>query len=149
MTLNKEKCTFQVESVKYLGNVITGSGVKPDPEKVKAIMDMPPPADHRGVERLIGTMNYLANFVPNMSAVIEPIKNLLRKDAEFMWSNPQEKAFNKITDVLSQQPVLKFVDVKKPIMVCCDTSNFGFGAILTQDDKPVSLASRSMTEAKT
>ena len=45
--LNKEKCNFQVESVKYLGNVITASGVKPNPEKVRAIMDMPAPADRK------------------------------------------------------------------------------------------------------
>ena len=147
--LNKEKCTFQVESVKYLGNVITARGVKPDPEKVRAIMDMPPPADRKGVERLLGTVNYLAKFVPHMSAVIEPIRSLLRKDVEFMWSNPREKAFNKIKYVLSQQPVLKCFDVKKPITVHCDASKFGLGAVLTQDDKRVSFASRSMTEAET
>ena len=62
MTLNKEKCTFQVKSVKYLGNVITASGVKPDPEKVRAITDIPPPADRKGVERLLGTVNYLAKI---------------------------------------------------------------------------------------
>ena len=56
VTLNKEKCTFQVESVKYLGNVITASGVKPDPAKVRAIMNMPPPADRKDVERLLGTV---------------------------------------------------------------------------------------------
>ena len=65
-----------------------------------------------------------------------------------MWSNPQEKAFNKIKDVLSQQPVLKYFDVKKPITVRCDASKFGLGAVLAQDDKPVSFASRSMTEAE-
>ena len=69
-----------------------------------------------------------------MSAVIEPIRSLLRKDVEFMWSNPQEKAFNKIKVVLSQQPVLKFFDVKKPVTVRCDASKFGLGAVLTQDD---------------
>ena len=70
VTLNKEKCTFQFESVKYLGNVITASGVKPDPEKVRAIIDMLPPASRKGVERLLGTVNYLAKFAPNMSVVI-------------------------------------------------------------------------------
>ena len=57
MTLNKEKCTFQVESVKYLGQVITASGMKPDPQKARVIMDMLPPADGKVVERLLGTVN--------------------------------------------------------------------------------------------
>ena len=63
VTLNREKCTFQVESVKYLGNVITAIGVKPDPEKIRAIMNMPPTADRKGVKRLLVTPNYLAKFV--------------------------------------------------------------------------------------
>ena len=70
-------------------------------------MDIPPPVDCKGVERLLGTVNFLAKFVPHMSVVIEPVRSLLRKDVKFMWSNVQGKAFNKMKDVLSQQPVLK------------------------------------------
>ena len=72
LTLNKEKCRFQVQSATYLGNIISADGIKADPEKVRAISEMPPPTDRKGVERLLGTVKYLAKFVPNMSTVMEP-----------------------------------------------------------------------------
>ena len=59
LTLNKEKCTFQVESVNYLENVIIASGVKPDPQKVRAVMNMPPPADRKDVERLLPNLYHI------------------------------------------------------------------------------------------
>ena len=149
LTLNKDKCKFKVETVTYLGNIISADGVKPDSEKVRAIMDMPPPTDRKGVERLLGTVNYLAKFVPKMSTVMEPIRILLRKDTEFAWLKPQQVAFTKVKDILSHSPVLQFFDVKKPVRISCDASKSGLGAVLLQDNKPVAFTSRSMTDAET
>lgn len=50
-----------------MGNIISESGVQPDPEKVKAIVEMPAPEDKKGVQRPLGTVNYLASYIPNMS----------------------------------------------------------------------------------
>lgn len=61
--------------------------MKPDPTKIEAILKMPPPTDKKGVERLLGTVNYLAKFVPIMSAINEPIRSLLRSDVLFIWGN--------------------------------------------------------------
>ena len=149
LTLNKEKCRFKVQSVTYLGNIISADGIKADPEKVRAISEMPPPTDRKGVERLLGTVNYLAKFVPNMSTVMEPIRVLLRKDTEFSWMKPQEEAFAKVKSILSQAPVLQFFDVKKPVRISCDASKSGLGAVLLQENRPIAFASRSMTDAET
>lgn len=64
---NKDKIQFKVKSVIYMGNIISESGVQPDPEKVKAIVEMPAPEDKKGVQRPLGTVNYLASYIPNMS----------------------------------------------------------------------------------
>ena len=90
-TLNKEKCQFRVPKVTYIGHILNSKGVQPDPEKVRAIQDMPPPSDKKGVERLLGTINYLAKFIPNMSTVTHPIYELLKSDVKFSWKEPQEK----------------------------------------------------------
>ena len=58
LTLNKEKCQFRVQEVTYIGHTLNAKGVQPDSEKVRAIQDMPPPVDNKGVERLLGTINY-------------------------------------------------------------------------------------------
>lgn len=72
-TLNEEKCQFGVRQVTYLGHCISADGITPDENRVKAILAMPPPKDKKGVERLMGTLNYVSKFIPNMSTITEHI----------------------------------------------------------------------------
>ena len=143
LTLNK-KCEFGIKEVTYIGHKLTPDGVKPDEQKVTAIKEMPPPEDRKGVERLIGTVNYLAKFIPNMSTITKPIRELLKSDVEFQW-----EAFQKINEILTEAPVLAYYDVKKPVTVTCDASKSGLGVTLLQDAKPVAYASRALTDAET
>lgn len=79
--------------------------------------------------RLLGTVNYLAKFVPAMSQITEPIRMLLIQDVEFEWNSEQEIAF-KVKDILTSDPVLKYFDVSKPATISCDASKSGLGAVL-------------------
>ena len=96
LTLNQEKCQLSVPRVSYIGHILSADGVQPHPEKVKAIREMPPPTDKKGIERLLGTINHLAKFTPNMSTVTHPIRKLLKSDVMFCWRKSQE-AFDKST----------------------------------------------------
>ena len=149
LTLNQDKCRFSAPEVSYIGHILNADSVQPDPEKVRAIQEMPPPTDKKGVERLLGTINYLAKFIPNMSTETHPIRELLKSDVRFCWEKPQEKAFDKIKAILSAEPVLTFYDVHKPVIISCDASQSGLGAILLQDTKPIAYASRALTDAET
>ncbi|XP_021369719.1 uncharacterized protein LOC110460854 [Mizuhopecten yessoensis] len=82
--------------VSYVGHRLTQQGVHPDPSKIEAVKDMPQPIDKKGVERLLGFVNYLSKVIPNMSTVTEPIRRLLKSDVEFEWTKPQEEAFKEI-----------------------------------------------------
>ena len=150
LTLNKGKCVFKVKEVTYIGHKLTQEGIKPDNEKVRAINDMPAPIDKKGVERLLGTVNYLDKFIPNLATVTEPIRVLLRKDIEFQWAREQEKALHEIKSILTKDggPVLKFFDVQKPVTISCDASPTGLGGVLLQEERPVAYASRSLTDAE-
>ena len=150
LTLNKEKCVFKVKEVTYIGHKLTQEGIKPDDEKVRAINDMPAPTDKKGVERLLGTVNYLGKFIPNLATVTEPFRVLLRKDIEFQWSHEQDKALQEIKSILTKDggPVLRFFDVQKPVTISCDASPTGLGGVLLQDQRPVAYASRSLTDAE-
>ena len=78
MTLNKgKKCRFGSSKVVYLGHIISAEGISPDPEKVKAINQMPLPEDKKGVERLLGFLNYVAKFIHDLSSITQPIRELL------------------------------------------------------------------------
>lgn len=148
LTLNKQKCRFGV-SVTYIGHKLTPEGVHPDPDKVRAIKEMPTPSDKKGVERLLGTINYLAKFIPEMSTVTLPIRELLKKDVVFEWQSSQDSAFHKIKEILSAAPVLAFYDVTKPVVITCDASKSGLGTALLQEDKLVAYASRALSDAET
>ena len=149
LTLNKEKCQFRVPEVTYIGHILNDKGIQPDPEKVRAIQDMPPPVDKKGVERLLGTINYLAKFIPNMSTVTHPMRTLLKSDVTFAWEEPQRKSFSEIKQILSAAPVLTYFDVTKPVTITCDASQTGLGALLLQDNKPIAHASRALTDPET
>ena len=122
LTLNKDKCVIGTSSVTYIGHILTADGVKPDESKVKAILEMPAPTDKKGVMRLLGTVNYLAKFVPDMSQITEPIRALLKQDVEFEWNSAQEAAFTKIKKILTSDPILKYFDVNKEVTISCDAS---------------------------
>ena len=147
LTLNREKCKFGVSEVTYLGHTINAEGISPDKKKIRAISEMPP-KDKKGVERLLGVINYVGKFIPNMSAVTHPIRELLRKDVQFNWSWEQSDAFQKVKKLISEAPVLAFFNVKKPVTVSCDASQYGLGAVLLQDCQPVAYASRALTDTE-
>ena len=150
LTLNKEKCVFKCKEVTHIGHVLTQEGIKPDDAKIRAISEMPASSDIKGVERLLGTVNYLGKFIPNLATVTEPIRVLLWKDTEFEWSYEQDQAFREIKEILTkdESPILKFFDVTKPVTISCDASPTGLGGVLLQEGFPVAYASRSLTEAE-
>jgi len=126
LTLNKQKCIFKVKEVTYIGHKLTQEGIKPDDEKLRAINDKPAPTDKKGVERLLGTINYLGKFIPNLATVTKPIRVLLRKDIEFKWSYKQDKALQEIKSILTKDggPVLRFFDVQKPVTISCNAEAY-------------------------
>ena len=69
----KEKMKLRQDSVRYMGHLLTADGLKADPEKVKAVVNIPKPANVKGAQRLVGFVNYLAKFLPQLSTVCEPL----------------------------------------------------------------------------
>ncbi|GFO17736.1 Pol polyprotein [Plakobranchus ocellatus] len=109
---------------------------------------MPPPEDKKGVERFLGTVNYMAKFIPNLSTISEPIRKLLKKDNQFVWEHEQAKAFEEIKNALTSEKTLGYFNPNEKITLECDSSQFGLGAMVTQKGKPIAYASRSLSEAE-
>ena len=145
---NGKKFKFRVSEVKYLGNIISANGLKADPSKIQAITEYPQPSDKSDLSRFFGMVNYLGQFIPNLSTMSSPLRNLLRKDVQWQWSQSQNDAFQKIKSALAQSPVLQFINVHKPVTIQCDASSCGIGACLMQDGHPIAFASRSLTAAE-
>ena len=143
--LHPKKCAFKQTELDFLGHVITTDGLKPDKKKIEGIMNMPKPTDAAGVLRLQGTVNYLARFLKDLSTVFEPIRRLTKKDEEWNWAEEQDRAFEKIKNIVSAAPILKYYDAAKDLTIQCDASSTGLGATLLQDDHPLAYVSRALT----
>ena len=146
--LNKKKCQFLCKEVKYIGHIITPEGLKPDPEKITAITQMPPPTDKKGIQRFLGMVTYLARYIPNLSEKTQHLRTILHKDKVFSWDFEQQKAFNDLKRALTEKSALAHYDVTKPVEIHTDACQVGLGACLLQDGKPVAYASRSLTETE-
>ena len=84
----------------YIEHLLTADGVKPDPSKVAAIVNMPRPTNVKETQRYLGFINYLAKFLPHLSKVCQPLRRLYEKNNQFCWESQQEQAFTK-----AKQPV--------------------------------------------
>ena len=129
--------------------MITSDGLLPNPEKVEAIKEIPCPTDVKGVQRLGGFVNYLAKFLPHISDVMAPIRNLVKANVPWTWSQIHEEAFGKIKKLVSEAPVLRYYDPNKSLVIQCDASEKGMGAALLQEGQPLAYISRALTDTET
>ena len=146
--LKRQKCRIKIPEVVYIGDKISKDGIKPDESKIEAILNMPGPQNKKDVERLLGMVTYLSKFIPNMSALTEPLRASLRQEVQWHWGEQQESSLNEIRKVLTSKPVLKYYDVNKPVKLSVDASQSGLGAVLLQEDQPIAYASKSLTECQ-
>lgn len=150
LTVSREKCKFCCEELRYLGYVVDRSGLRVDPEKVTAILNLPPPRNVTEVRRILGMASWYRRFIPNFATLVSALSNLLRKNVRFEWNPQCAEAFSKLKDCLSSAPVMTCPDFDIPFCIQTDASNFGLGAVLTQNHKDgervISYISRSLNK---
>ena len=152
LTLNREKCEFNRDRIKFLGHVISGRGIEADPDKVKAITEMPRPQSKKELKSFLGMVNYLAKFNKGLAELERPLRDLTRKRAEFAWGSEQEESFEKIKSLVTQAPILVKFSLSKNHRVTADSSCFALGAALLQQERegwrPVAYLSRALTDTE-
>ena len=80
--LNEPKCAYKKPEVIFHGHKFSAAGVSPDPAKVEAINEMPPPTNTTELRRILGMANWLGGYVPHMATVLQPLNALLRDDVD-------------------------------------------------------------------
>ncbi|CAI5660683.1 unnamed protein product [Oreochromis niloticus] len=143
--LNADKFKLKQKETTYIGHQLTCNGLKIDPEKVRAIEQMPRPTDVKAVQRLLGMVNYLAKFCPHLSDHCDLLRQLTHKDSEWNWTTRHDDAFQRLKETIAEAPVLKYYCPEEELTVQCDASDKGLGAALMQKGKPVAFASRALT----
>lgn len=130
--LNADKFRLRQNKVPYIGHLHTSEGLKVDPEKVRAINEMPRPTDVKGVQRILGMVNYLSKFCRHLSDHCEVLRQLTHKDSLWDWCEVHEQAFQSIKDLITRAPVLRYYSLKEQLVLQCDASDTGLGAALLQ-----------------
>ena len=149
LVFNLDKCVIKERMITFFGMLFSAEGVHPDPEKIEAIRAIQVPQDTQELQSFLGIATYMAPFIPNLSALSEPLRNLLKKGTDFHWSPSHSTAFEKIKQAICRQVSLTYFDPKKETVLQVDASLRGLGSTLVQEGKVVAFASRSLTDTET
>ena len=143
------KCIRAENEIEWLGFKLTNQGILPVNSKVQGITEKLRPTNLKELRSFLGAVNQFNKFIPDLASTCFPFRSILKKDAEWNWTDEHEKAFENVNKVKRVANLTHFKR-NKPIRIICDASKQGLGAVLQQCEenewKPISYASRFLTE---
>ncbi|KAG0926825.1 hypothetical protein G6F61_012951 [Rhizopus arrhizus] len=156
LIINKKKCRFNRKELTFLGFNISADGIKPAPEKVKAVLSWPAPTNVQQVRQFIGLAQHYRRFISGFAGIAAPLTNLTQgsgpKRRAISWTEDCQKSFELIKKKLATAPVLATPDMEKPFRIECDASDFAIGAVLLQEEngiwKPLAFESKKLSQAE-
>ncbi|XP_049883119.1 uncharacterized protein LOC126378773 [Pectinophora gossypiella] len=153
LRLNKNKCRFAKEKVEFLGFIIDAEGIHPSPSKVESITNTPEPQNVQELQAFLGLYNFYERFIAHKATILEPLHRLLDKTHVWRWSEREQRAFDHAKKALTFDTTLVHYDLNKPLILTCDSSEYGVGAVLSHvmDDgreRPVAMSSRTLHSAE-
>ena len=151
--LKRNKCAFMLPTLEYLGHRISAQGLQPTQKKIQAIHNAPAPTNVRQLKSYLGLLNYYCKFLPNSSCTLVPLYRLLQNHTKWHWVPEEQETFQKSKDALNSDCVLVHFDPEKDIVLACDASPYGIGAVLSHrledgKEKPIAFASRTLVPAE-
>ena len=148
LKLNPDKVKLWHDSVPFIGHLLTNKGLAPDPNKTSAVINMPTPTNVKSLQQLLGMVQYLSKFLPQLSTITEPLGQLGHKDTDWMWTEAHDNAVSTVKNLICTAPVLRYFDPATEIALQCDASDGGLGYALLQLGQPVAYGARGLTVAE-
>ncbi|GAB0092892.1 uncharacterized protein DMENIID0001_079420 [Sergentomyia squamirostris] len=155
--INLKKCQFFKREIKFLGHIISSDGVRPNPEKLRALENAPQPKDLKQLQAFLGLMNYYGKFIHDLADKLRPLYDLLmeeNRDGDILkWEAKHTQCFEMCKQLLTSESILTHYDPRLDIVLAVDASPDGLGAVLShvfQDgtERPVFFASRTLTDVE-
>lgn len=151
--LNTKKCQLAQKEIIFLGHRLSGNGISPMEEKIKAVRNFRTPTNAQELKSFLGMTGYLMKFIPDYATINQPLRELTRKDSPFSWGQDQQESFDKLKEMLCNPPVLGYFNPKDKATVIADASPVGLGAVLVQENvekqmRVISYISKSLTEVE-
>ena len=129
--LKKEKCSFLMPEVEYLGHRISREGLQPTEAKIWAVAGAPEPQQLDESSSFLGLVNYYGKFLPCLASTAAPLYCLLQKEAHWVWGKDHSTAFEEVKKLLQLADLLVHFNSQKQLVFACDTSPYGLGAVLS------------------
>jgi len=142
LTLNREKCVFSQSTIRLLGYEIINNELRPDPDRLQSLKEMPPPQTKKSLSRMVGLFSYYSRWIPNFSAKIRPLIN-----AELPLT-PLSLNVIKELKLSIMKAVRPRIDENIPFTIETDASNYAIAATLNQEGRPVAFFSRSLNQSE-
>jgi hypothetical protein len=128
INLNPKKCFFGVPGGQVLGYFISAQGIKANPLKIKAVLDMEPPGSLQQVQHLVGRVAALSRFIAKLGEKALPFYQLMKKSEKFESNSEAQDAFDNLKKVLSTSPVLVTPHDREPMLLYIAALQVGWSA---------------------
>ena len=157
ITINPSKCKFSEPEISFLGFVVNSKGIKPTPEKIQAIRDIPQPKNILELRQFIGMVNFYHRAIPKIAETEACLTSLLtnskkRDKTPVCWTQECLDAFHKLKDDLANAVLLAHPDSDLPLTVFSDASDVAIGAVLQQKRgtvyEPLAFFSRKLSKTE-
>jgi hypothetical protein len=151
--LKPEKCVWEADSVDYLGLILEKGVTHMDPTKVEGVRNWATPSTRKHVRSFLGFCNFYHAFIRGFAKLAKPLNNLTKKDAPWIWGNNKQNAFDTLKRRITEEPILRQLQMDKQFELEVDASGYAIGAVLMQcqeDGKrhPVGFYSATLNDAE-
>ena len=148
LVFNIDKCDIKQANMKFFGLEFSADGVRPDPGKAADIQRMKEPQNVAQLQEFLGIATCMSPFIPNLSQQTATLRDLVKKDAEFIWTESHNAAFEATKSLICREVTLAYFDPQADSVIQVDASSRGLGAVLIQHGKPIAFASKSLSDCE-
>jgi hypothetical protein len=150
---------FCAHEIKYLCYILTREGIKPQSNKVQAILALNPPNNIKELRHFLRMVQYYRDMWSRPSEMLAPLTDLVgecketkttrvnkTKKKPWRWDPIHQQAFDNVNAAIAKETVLAYLDFLKPFEIYMDTSSMQLGAMITQDNRPIAFFSRKLSK---
>ncbi len=152
--VDAEKSTFCALEIEYLWYILTRDGIKPQSNKVQAILAIQLPTNVKELRHFLGMVQYCRDLWARRSKMLAPLTSLVvecsqtkvtrakgTKKVPWHWDEVHQRAFGHVKATIVREVVLAYPDYSKVFEIYTDASSKQLGAVITQENRPIAFFS--------
>ena len=158
LKINADKSNFCTIETEYLGYILTRDGIKPQSNKVQAILALAPPKNVKELRSFLGMVQYYRDLWARRSEMLAPLTSLVgecgqtkvtkakgTRKVPWYWAEVHQRAFDDVKATIAKEVVLAYPDFDKVFEIYTDASTKQLGSVITQSNRPLAFFSRKLS----